>query len=215
MDGHTLILTAAIFSLVLICIAVRQRRIKKQLMQAFEQAANTKPQLDEGIVSKRVVGINPGHQTDTPSIEKQQKNDLIIFHVMAQRGQNFAGYELYQTLLDAEFKHNEYGIFEYIENIAGEPISLFSLASVVEPGTFDVSDIGRCICPGLSIFMRVNQPHVAMAFKLMLSKIEYLTEVLQAKVYDDKHQTCTQHYFNTCRTKVAEACERAPNEVIF
>lgn len=217
MDGHTLIVMAAVvISCGFLCAAVRKKRASEMLSaQAHEgPLSSDMPDIaamelpdDEGIISKRVIGLNPQY-TSEKLLKKptEQQDRLIIFHIMAKSGETFAGYELYQTLLDAGFTHNEYGVFEFIEKIDGHGgVSLFSVGSANEPGTFNINEIGQSACPGLSVFMHLYQPHVVHAFKTMLEKIEYLSEVLHAKVFDDQYRVCTQIYFDECRARVAVA----------
>jgi cell division protein ZipA len=219
MDEHTLIVMAVVvISLGMLLAAIRKKRAREEeeqelIQKAKMQAGNAET---EGIISKRVIGVNPEHHGEVFFPKRMPKNHkLIIFNLMARAGQSFSGYELYQTLLDAGLTHNEYGVFEYLENIDGVDVSLFSLASMDEPGTFDVHNMGSCICFGLSLFMSINQTHVAFAFKTMLKQIEYLADVLQADVLDDQHQPCSQKYFDDCRTRVAGMYQRVAVEPLM
>ena len=63
--------------------------------------------------------------------------------------------------------------------------------------------------------MGLNQPHVATAFKTMLKKIEYLSEVLQADVLDDQKQLCSKAYFDDCRARVAALCDYSTVEPVM
>lgn len=210
MDGNMLILAAAtVVSILLLIAAIRQRRYQKQMTNLFDQTVGQQKLNDEGIIGKRIIGVNSNEsQHHVSSSHETKKNDnLIIFHLMATNGHNFSAYHLYQTLHDAGFKLNEYGVFEYSEIIDDQRSSLFSLASVIQPGTFNPNDINSFACPGLSIFMGLNQPTVAHAFKVMMKKVEYLVEILQAEVLDNQNRKCTEQYFNQCRAKVTKASE--------
>lgn len=103
-------------------------------------------------------------------------DQLVIIHVMAKPGALFVGYELLQAIIATGLRHGHMQIFHYYDN---EENVLFSLVSAVEPGIFDLEQIGGFSTPGLSFFMNkhaVKNPDQVLS--LMLTVAEQLAEDL-------------------------------------
>lgn len=84
---------------------------------------------------------------------------LIQISVVAGPGRCFHGPDLKQALLDADLLYGEMGIFHRYDPELTQ--TLFSVASLVEPGTFPVDDMTRFECPGIVLFFqtaRVSDP---------------------------------------------------------
>lgn len=64
----------------------------------------------------------------------------------------FQGEELRDALEDLNLEHGEMGIFHRYDPRLREP--LFSVASLVEPGTFPIDDMASFHCPGVVLFFQ-------------------------------------------------------------
>ncbi len=74
---------------------------------------------------------------------------IEILHIMAPKDKKFMGYELLQTLQGAGLQFGPMNIFhKYIDDNI-----VFSVASAVNPGVFNMEEIGAFETPGLSLFM--------------------------------------------------------------
>ena len=99
-----------------------------------------------------------------PSLGTQQDDSggapfLIQVSVVAGAGRVFHGPDLRQALIDADLLHGEMGIFHRYNQDLNQ--TLFSVASLVEPGTFPVDAMDDFECPGIVLFFqtaRVSNP---------------------------------------------------------
>lgn len=80
--------------------------------------------------------------------------ELIISHTILTKGEFFSGQQLYKALKNAGLSYGEMNIFHYPGDDKPETFALFSIANVIEPGTFDLLD-GEMKTPGISMFMRL------------------------------------------------------------
>ena len=77
---------------------------------------------------------------------------LIQVSVIAGSGRRFQGAELKQALLDNDLLYGDMGIFHrYTEDLTQ---TLFSVASLVEPGSFPIDDMNNFECPGIVLFFQ-------------------------------------------------------------
>lgn len=123
--------------------------------------------------------------------KKSVGQDIIVLYVMAPAEQPFVGYELLQAVTTAGLRFGKMDIFHYQDDDQPEKV-LFSLCSAVEPGIFDVANIGALVCPGLSLFMRISATENPKAvFNLMLETAGQLADDLAGYVCDEKRQPLT------------------------
>lgn len=84
---------------------------------------------------------------------------LIQVSVIAGTGSFFNGTELKQALLENDLLYGDMGIFHRYNHDLTQ--TLFSVASLVEPGTFPIDDMASFECPGIVLFFqtaRVSDP---------------------------------------------------------
>ena len=121
---------------------------------------------------------------------------FIIIRLIAPKNTSYVGYELMQALLSAGLRYGSHNIFHYHEEIGeGEKI-LFSLASAVEPGTFELSQMGSITCPGLTLFMEYSsnsETNPLNRLTLMLDTARQLSEDLGGQLFTDKLKPLTEH----------------------
>lgn len=136
------------------------------------------------------------------------KREVIVFYILAPAKQPFIGYELLQAVLTAGLRYGEMNIFHRYDEQQTEyeksPI-LFSLASAVEPGIFDMANIGSTSCLGLSIFLtptRVENP--LAVFELMLETAQQLADDLGGQLCDEQRHPLSAAAIEKCRTTLLE-----------
>lgn len=119
---------------------------------------------------------------------------VLAINVFAKAGQNFAGYELLQTLLSVGLRFGEMSIFHRHQVIEGSNKLLFSVASAVNPGTFDIDKIGAYSCPGLTLFMlsSARPDEDVMRFRSLLDTARELANEFDAELLDDQRQPLTR-----------------------
>ena len=104
----------------------------------------------------------------------------LVFYLVSPRGHPFSGSDVAQAFKDFGLRFGEMDIFHYHTD-DGE--ILFSVANLVEPGTFDPSTLTTSTTPGLSLFMQLPGPLPAdEAAPLLLSTVEKLATRLDAGI---------------------------------
>ncbi|MDR3490890.1 MAG: cell division protein ZipA C-terminal FtsZ-binding domain-containing protein [Gammaproteobacteria bacterium] len=133
------------------------------------------------------------------------EDDLMVINVLAKRGQVFASYNLLQTLLACGLQFGDMNIFHYYSPAALGREKLFSLASVTEPGEFDLDKIGEFSCRGLSLFTRlsvVSDP--LMAYDLMVKTATQLADELDGALYTATHVPLSHDLIQKFRLSVSQ-----------
>ena len=93
------------------------------------------------------------------------------------------------ALRAAGLKHGRYGIF-HREGVGGPDAPDFSVASLTEPGSFDLTHLSQKTIPGMSFFMVLPGPGDPVArFDAMVETARELARELDAELHDERGST--------------------------
>ena len=119
--------------------------------------------------------------------EPEQK--IVTLRIVARNQGAINGEELVLNLRGIGMRHGKFGIYHRYEG-SDEDKVIFSAASLVEPGTFDLQTIREQELPGISLFMVLPGPiDAAQAYDLMIAAARALTQSLDAELLDESGST--------------------------
>ena len=122
---------------------------------------------------------------EQPQIEQK----IITLRLVARGDDHFNGEQVVLALRGLGLRHGKFGIFHRVEGTDDESI-VFSVASLVEPGTFDLTNIREQELPGVSMFMVLPGPKDgAEAFDEMMETARALTDSLNGELLDEAGST--------------------------
>lgn len=126
----------------------------------------------------------------SPVLQQPQsaKPNFISIRVMASHNKSFSGYELLQTFLSNNLDYGENKLFHrYADQEKSE--KLFSLASLSEPGDFELSKIGDFVSDGLILYMNPNDHNDPLdVFNEMLETAKDLAHHLHGKLMSGQNK---------------------------
>lgn len=168
----------------------------------------------EPTLTKSKLKENP---TTSNSTVQYDIDNYIILQLMAPPQRPFQGYELIQTLTSTGFHYGKMNIFHFYADPLNKKELLFSLASAIEPGTFDLDNIGEIICPGLCLFMPIcNVKSAVTAFDLMWETVQTLAQDLDGVLCDKQLQPINDlnGYYNQTLGRLAASRENETTGVL-
>lgn len=135
-----------------------------------------------------------------PEVEPQ----IIVLSVVMPAHQVISGAALLPSLLTLGLKYGEMDIFHRHQDSAGNGGVSFSLANMLNPGSFDLDAMESFVTQGVSLFMALpNAVDPFTAFDQMLAAAKQLAAEFNAQVLDDKRNILTkqaeQHYVSKIR----------------
>lgn len=153
-----------------------QRKEPQREFDTIEQAPATKQiELEETINSA---------EEQVNEVVEPERPKLITLYLMAKPPQQLAGYELLQSLLSAGLRFGERNIFHFYSEKQGQRAIQFSLASISEPGIFDIENMGAFRSKGLVLFLQLNRRESMLdAFDQMVCVARQLAEDLDAEFW--------------------------------
>ena len=120
---------------------------------------------------------------------KDAPQKIVTLRIIARDGGTFRGDDLILSLRGIGLRHGKFGIFHRIDG-DDESRTIFSAASLVEPGSFDLANIKDQEIPGVSLFMVLPGPVDGVeAFDMMLDAARTLTQGLDAELLDESGST--------------------------
>ena len=117
------------------------------------------------------------------------KQKIVTLRIIARNSGAFAGDELVLSLRGIGLRHGKFGIFHRHEGNDEEQV-IFSAASLVEPGSFDMENIKDQEIPGISLFMVLPGPvEGSQGFDLLMAAARALSQSLNAELLDESGST--------------------------
>lgn len=129
---------------------------------------------------------------------------VIILSVVMPENHQMSGAALLPSLLTLGMKYGEMNIFHRHQDNAGNGPVTFSLANMLNPGSFELDTMETFVTQGVSLFMTLpNAGDPFAAFDQMLLAAKQLATEFNAQLLDDKRNVMTkqteQHYVSKIR----------------
>jgi len=139
-----------------------------------------------------------------------ESGKVVAIRLMSRDAAGFAADQLLLVFRECGLRHGQFGIFHRLaENDAGSAV--FSVASLVEPGSFDLTKIKTEHYPGVSIFLSLPGPHDGVsAFDDMLTLARELAERLDGDLLDEQGSALSIQRERYMREEVIQFEHRAP-----
>jgi cell division protein ZipA len=134
--------------------------------------------------------------------ELDDSQEVFVLRLLARKEKPYAGYELLQAILAAGLRFGEMSIFHKHEKASGRGAILFSLASAISPGTFELSKMGAFSSSALTLFLQVSkQKEVRVSLDSMLDTAQQIVDDLGGTLCDEKGQLLTAEKAQAWRIK--------------
>lgn len=136
-----------------------------------------------------------GSQKDEGAVEAEQpaEEKILILHVVAPQEKPFLGVQIQTAFQEVGLEHGAMSIYHRMHTPNHQPEILFSVANMVQPGTFDPEQMNEFKTPGVSFFLRLPGPdEPVQAFERMLDCAERLAQRLGGQVLDASRSAMTR-----------------------
>lgn len=188
MDGLRWLLL--LFGLLVIAgVYLYSRRQKEAELDKDPSSTRLEPRLvedDVDAVDDDVESVSESNDDPLP-INGPQK--IVTVRIVAREKKFFPGDELILSMRGIGLRHGKFGIFHRYDG-SDEDKTIFSAASLVEPGSFDLQNIKGQNIPGISLFLVLPGPvECVEAFDLMLAAARALTQSLDGELLDESGST--------------------------
>jgi len=179
-------------ALVIAGVYVYSRREKDESVAAPKAIDRVEPTIDlKGVELTRDdesdaedPPLSPDDDFQSPVLNEQPQK-IVTLRLVARHKKSFKGDELILSLRGIGLRHGKFGIFHRYDG-NDESRTIFSAASLVEPGSFDLTNIKEQEIPGISLFLVLPGPVEGVdSFDLMMKAARALTTSLDGELLDE------------------------------
>ena len=151
------------------------------------EGGDSEPAASDMNVSVEVPVIGEEEETELPPEDVPQK--IVTLRLIGHEKKPFKGDELILSMRGIGLRHGKFGIFHRYDG-NDESRTIFSAASLVEPGSFDLANIKDQQIPGISLFLVIPGPIDSVeAFDLMMAAARALAQTLDGELLDESGST--------------------------
>lgn len=146
-----------------------------------------------------------------PSDNRQDglEQDVLVIHLMANKGERIAGQALLDAVLETGFLFGGKKFFDRHINTDGSGEVLFSLANLLNPGTFDLNTMAEMETPGVTLFMLLGElEDPVAAFDMMIIAVDGLVARLNLNVMDESRSSMTKQTIDHYRQRASSVSVR-------
>jgi cell division protein ZipA len=189
MDGLRWLLL--IFGLLVIAgVYFYSRREKSKTAAPDEQPVERLEPVLEDTPAEIEAPVDDAPPFDTPEQAAEEvPQKIVTLRLVGRDKRQFPGDELILSMRGIGLRHGKFGIFHRYDG-SDEQRTIFSAASLVEPGSFDLANIKEQEIPGISLFMILPGPVDGVeAFDLMMAAARALAQTLDGELLDESGST--------------------------
>ena len=149
------------------------------------------------------------HRGDHASTSRAQSAEekLVVLNLVALADQPYTGADLLAAIQGSHLVYGEMSIFHHY--VRGQRRPIFSMANMVEPGTFDPPSMDDFITPGLTLFMRLpGHMKGPEAFERMLKSAEHLATELGGTLCDQHRRPLDKQAITKLRAEIVKHQQR-------
>lgn len=147
----------------------------------------------------------PGASAKTAPVKEQGAQLILALHVMPRAAEHFTGTGLKSAFEACLLRYGRYNVFHRLEGTSDDAPSVFSVANVVEPGSFELGDFTESLFPGLTLFMVLPGPRGGVAaYADMLATARRLAQLLGGEVLDQERSTLTRQTARHIRERIIQ-----------
>ncbi|MDT8281912.1 MAG: cell division protein ZipA C-terminal FtsZ-binding domain-containing protein [Gammaproteobacteria bacterium] len=223
------LLAAGIVFVIIIYVLGRNRRRRNHSaidelieddLPAF--SARSLDDVDEGVGEVRIVSgssldadadldVNVSGQPE-PAVGSSQAdtdnnsiNDIIVLYILPKADQVLHGAQINSSAQAMGLIFGEMNIFHY----KNEGRNVFSLANMLEPGSFNPDTIHELKTSGLTVFMQIQKGDPRDDLTEMLQRSYQLAGLLDARICNHRRKPLTEQDAENYRSKVSAFLSRA------
>jgi cell division protein ZipA len=132
---------------------------------------------------------------------------IIVLYLIAPSDQPYSGNAIHSAAGSVGMRFGDMGVYHYFGvGAMRSPRSLFCLADMLEPGSFDLKEMENFETSGVVLFMQLPPPGFKrVAFDLMLNTAQRLLKHLHGELLDDYHKPLTAEGIERLRSLAANA----------
>ncbi len=166
-------------------------------------------ELREETISKRVQEAKRLHQEATSTkansaiVTQDSKQMIVVFHVVAREPELFTGPMIEQMMAELELEHGEMGVYHYNIERLDKKQSVYCVANMLKPGTFEPETMDSFTTPGLTFILQLPGPEDELkSFNIMAEHAQRLAAFLNGDLLDESRNPVSKQSITSYKEQV-------------
>ncbi len=168
-------------------------------------------ELREETISKRVQeakrthseSVKKGTSISKAAVDKSSKEMLVVFHVVARDSEVFTGPMIAQMMSELQLEHGDMDVYHYNVERFDKKHSVYCVASMLKPGTFDQATLDSFETRGLTMILQLPGPENELkSFNIMVEHAQRLAAFLNGDLLDENHNPLTKQSISLYKEQV-------------
>lgn len=168
----------------------------KRIEPADGEATRREPVLGEGVAAAADPGVvqpelalpeaKPSEQSEVGKRQEQDFDKIVSLYVAARAGHVLRGEDIVVAAEKAGMVFGHMNVFHRLVEGKPEKGPIFSMASILKPGSFEMATIREMETPAIAFFLTLPAPLSALeSWEKLLPTVERMAELLDGIVLDD------------------------------
>ena len=200
-------------------VGIRDEKDIQQVEENLRRALANKPdfghkqpkqeqfELNEEPVTSARASAKSAEPAPAKATPVQQQ--ILVMHLMAPKGEVLSGRQLQEAALNVGLRYGELKIFQRHLHEDGSGEVLFSMANLVNPGTFDLKTIDQMTTPGVTLFMALDDiEDPVSAFDIMIESVDSIAAAISLSVLDETRSSMTRQTIDHYRQRARDVSFR-------
>lgn len=171
---------------------------------AYEKEEAYKEEIVDELDQKRAESSQP-QAADPDAADEFEQSEVLVLNVMAKNGRVFSGDDLLHVLITSGLKFGEMNIFHKRLSKEHQGTLIFSVANMLNPGTFDLNNMDEFTTLGISFFLALPTAINNLdAFEQMLGVAQDIRDTLDGDLKDDHRNGMTAQTIEHYRQRVRD-----------
>ncbi|MEX0963063.1 MAG: cell division protein ZipA [Pseudohongiellaceae bacterium] len=134
-----------------------------------------------------------------------EQSEVLVLNVTAKDGRVFSGDDLLHILITSGLKFGDMNIFHKRLSKDNQGSVIFSVANMLNPGTFDLNNMDEFTTLGISFFLALPTPINNLdAFEQMLGVAQLIRDTLDGDLKDDHRNGMTAQTIEHYRQRIRD-----------
>ncbi len=170
-------------------------------------------ELRQETIARRLQDSVPGRESSVVS-KTDEDEMLIVFHVVAQEPEKFTGVMIAHMMAELDLEYGEMNIYHYNVERFNQKHSMYCVANMVKPGTFELDDLDNFSTRGITMIMQLPGPEDGLkSFNIMVDHAQRLAAFLNGNLLDDNRNPLTKQTISLYKERVQLFSLRANRKV--
>ncbi len=137
--------------------------------------------------------------------DKADESMLLVLFIAAPQGKRLNGMDIFAAARQVNLQPGPMDVFYLYDDLHNKQNPVFTMASILEPGSFAMDSLEQFETPGLALFCQLPT-HISgsAAFERMLAVGRHMAQALNAELKDESRSTLTLQTIGHIREKVKD-----------